>query len=207
MASGEQPRVVTGRGSGPPGSGEPPRPDRSPSFDRTGASGEEREALTGGRADHLRPRGEGDSCEHNERSVAVHRWVDGILGVPRAQQTLIAILVAVCLLLAGVQWYRYGGGMIEPVDIERDPPLPYDYRIDINRADWVELSQLPGVGPVLARRIVAERSRNGPFADAGDLQRRVRGVGPQTLARIRDWIRFDRSGRRRRADPVGTTVR
>ena len=115
------------------------------------------------------------------------------LTTSRAQQSLIAALIALCLLLAGIDWYRYGGGMIGPVDIERDSPLPYDYRVDVNTADWIELAQLPGVGPTLARRIVAERARGGPFSGPQDLQERVRGIGPNTLERFRAWIRFSQA--------------
>lgn len=48
--------------------------------------------------------------------------------------------------------------------------------INLNRASADELEQLPGVGPVLAARIVADREANGPFASLDDLSR-VSGVG------------------------------
>ncbi len=48
--------------------------------------------------------------------------------------------------------------------------------INLNRATADELEQLPGVGPVLAARIVADREANGPFASLDDLSR-VSGVG------------------------------
>jgi len=48
--------------------------------------------------------------------------------------------------------------------------------VNLNRADAGELEALPGVGPVLAQRIVADREVNGPFASVEDLGR-VPGVG------------------------------
>lgn len=123
-------------------------------------------------------------------STALRLRLLSALTVAAGQQALIATLIAICLVLAAIDWYRYGGGLIGPVDIERDPPLPYDYRVDVNTADWIELQQLPGVGPTLARRIVAERTRGGPFAGPQDLQRRVRGIGPNALARFGAWVRF-----------------
>ncbi|HHK42337.1 MAG TPA: helix-hairpin-helix domain-containing protein, partial [Planctomycetaceae bacterium] len=36
---------------------------------------------------------------------------------------------------------------------------PPNYQVDINRASWPELTLLPGIGPTLAKRIVAERQR------------------------------------------------
>lgn len=60
-------------------------------------------------------------------------------------------------------------------------------RVAVNRAGAEELAALPGIGPVLAQAIVAERERSGPFRRAEDLLR-VRGIGPATLARLRDRI-------------------
>lgn len=56
--------------------------------------------------------------------------------------------------------------------------------VDVNRAGTAELRTLPGIGTRLARRIVAERQRRGPFRRPEDLLR-VRGIGPRLLGRIR----------------------
>ena len=53
-------------------------------------------------------------------------------------------------------------------------------RLDLNAAPTSALERLPGIGPRLARRIVEERERTGPFRSAQDL-RRVRGIGPKTV--------------------------
>lgn len=53
--------------------------------------------------------------------------------------------------------------------------------VSINTAPAAELEELPGVGPVLAARIVADREANGPFASLDDAQR-VSGVGPALVA-------------------------
>jgi competence ComEA-like helix-hairpin-helix protein len=60
----------------------------------------------------------------------------------------------------------------------------------INRASVAELQRLPGVGPVLAGRIVAERESGGPFRNAADLGR-VRGIGSKTCVRLAPHLRFD----------------
>jgi len=57
-------------------------------------------------------------------------------------------------------------------------------QIDLNRAEARELAVLPGVGPVLANRIVANRDRLGRFESVDDLGR-VHGIGPKTLGQIR----------------------
>jgi competence protein ComEA len=60
--------------------------------------------------------------------------------------------------------------------------------VDLNRAAAAELDALPGIGPVLARRIVEHRRRHGPFLRVEEL-RAVRGVGPRLLARLRPQVR------------------
>ncbi len=62
------------------------------------------------------------------------------------------------------------------------------FQVDVNSAGWPELSQLPGIGEALARRIVESREQQGPFADHQEL-RRVRGIGPRTLERISPFLR------------------
>jgi competence protein ComEA len=66
-------------------------------------------------------------------------------------------------------------------------------RIDINRARAADLELLPGVGPMLARRIVEQRAAHGRFVAAEDLLR-VRGIGPRTLERLRPLLAFEPSG-------------
>jgi competence ComEA-like helix-hairpin-helix protein len=61
--------------------------------------------------------------------------------------------------------------------------------IDINHADAIALDALPGVGPVLARRIVEHRSTHGPYRRVEDL-RAVRGIGPKLLERLRPYVRI-----------------
>jgi competence ComEA-like helix-hairpin-helix protein len=60
-------------------------------------------------------------------------------------------------------------------------------RLDLNRADVADLDALPGIGPVLARRIVEFRREHGPFRRVEEL-RAVRGVGPRLLERIRPRV-------------------
>lgn len=59
--------------------------------------------------------------------------------------------------------------------------------LDLNRATVAELQRLPGVGPVLAARIVAYRDSVGGFRGVDDLVA-VKGIGSATLARFRGRI-------------------
>jgi competence protein ComEA len=60
-------------------------------------------------------------------------------------------------------------------------------KIDINRAEPWLLEALPGIGEVLAQRIVDHRSENGPFRRIEDLLK-VSGIGPATFEGIKDYI-------------------
>jgi competence protein ComEA len=62
-----------------------------------------------------------------------------------------------------------------------------DGLIALNQADASVLEDLPGVGPVLAERIVAHREANGPFDTVEDLLE-VPGIGEAKLAAMRDSI-------------------
>lgn len=68
------------------------------------------------------------------------------------------------------------------------PPLKgnVEKRIDINRATAKELESLPGIGPKLAARILAEREL-GPFESVDHLQR-VRGIGAKTVEKLRPFV-------------------
>jgi competence protein ComEA len=56
-------------------------------------------------------------------------------------------------------------------------------RVDLNRAPLDELTRLPGVGPVLAGRIVDAR----PYASVDEMHR-VRGIGRSKLDRLRELL-------------------
>ncbi len=62
-----------------------------------------------------------------------------------------------------------------------------DGRVHVNVADAADLEGLPGVGPVLAERIVAYRAEHGPFTAVEDLLD-VPGIGEAKLAAIRDVV-------------------
>jgi competence protein ComEA len=59
--------------------------------------------------------------------------------------------------------------------------------LDLNRASQQDFERLPGIGPVLARRIVEYRETRGTFHDVEQL-RRVKGIGKKTFERIRALV-------------------
>lgn len=61
-------------------------------------------------------------------------------------------------------------------------------KIDINEATPADLELIPGIGPQLARRIVEDRARHGPFP-ATDSVDRVPGIGRKLVETIRGFAR------------------
>ncbi len=104
----------------------------------------------------------------------------------RDQGSLLA-LAASLLVLMGCYWLYRGGQRGELIQIDRASPLQARFQVDINRADWPEMIQLPGIGETLARRVIVERTENGPFLDLDELTR-VFGIGPRTLERVRPYL-------------------
>ena len=81
-------------------------------------------------------------------------------------------------------------------------PLGGGERVDLDRAPPGEIERLPRIGPVLARRIVADRDSLGPF---GSLQAlgRVRGVGAAMLRILAPYVTFSSPPRQSGVDDRG----
>ena len=63
-------------------------------------------------------------------------------------------------------------------------------KIGINSADTAALEVLTGVGPSLAKAIVAYRKAHGPFRAMEELQR-VKGIGSSLLQKNRHMLSLD----------------
>jgi competence protein ComEA len=60
-------------------------------------------------------------------------------------------------------------------------------KLDLNRATAEELQGLPGIGPVLAQRVIAQRTTHGPFHTVDDL-RDVKGIGKKRMDQLRPLV-------------------
>jgi competence protein ComEA len=131
-------------------------------------------------------------------------YVSGWVATPGVVEVEEGAIVADAVQAAGG---ALDGALLETINLARplvpgdhvqipgpgDPvsPAPGDQAdgglISPNRAEAALLEQLPGVGPVLAERIVAHREANGPFETVEDLLD-VPGIGEAKLSAIRDLI-------------------
>ena len=106
----------------------------------------------------------------------------------RADQAALAAMVLASLLAMGGYWWINGGFEGRLIEIERAEPQAAEFVVDVNRADWPELAQLPGIGETLAKRIVEVRTTRGPFRDHEEVRLRVRGIGPKKLQQIKPYL-------------------
>ncbi|MGH7233408.1 MAG: ComEA family DNA-binding protein [Nitrospiraceae bacterium] len=60
-------------------------------------------------------------------------------------------------------------------------------KLDINHATVEELRTLPGIGGVLAQRMIARRTEQGPYRTIEDL-RAVKGIGAKRLEKLRTLV-------------------
>jgi competence protein ComEA len=75
-------------------------------------------------------------------------------------------------------------------DTSASPARP----VDLDVASEADIEALPRIGPVLARRIVEDRSKNGAFGSLEGFER-VRGVGPSLAASLRARVTFSGTAR------------
>ena len=77
---------------------------------------------------------------------------------------------------------------IQQPAVEPEAETPADHpRINLNTATVEELQTLPGIGPVLAQRILDYRDAFGPFTVKEQLMD-VEGIGPTRYERLQDFI-------------------
>ena len=60
-------------------------------------------------------------------------------------------------------------------------------KINLNTANFEELTRLKGIGPAYAQRIIDYREKHGPFERIEDLMK-VKGIGPKTFNANKDMI-------------------
>ncbi len=116
------------------------------------------------------------------------------------QRVILVVLLLLSLVQQGVRWRLGSGGInvsiaeprvaaaaqAKPAEVPADDAERHCPLVHVNTAGMAELQSLPGIGPVLAERIIIAR-REKVFLEIRDLLR-VSGIGEKRLAQIADLI-------------------
>jgi competence ComEA-like helix-hairpin-helix protein len=132
-------------------------------------------------------RGATVSCPHPFVVRDDARTVARCLPQPRAPLRELVACPTALIARAGEMVRVASGCRLSVEPIPAPLRLTLGLPLDLNGASEEDLVALPRIGPVLARRILAERQRGGPFVTVEEL-RRVRGIGPATLQRLRPLV-------------------
>ena len=104
---------------------------------------------------------------------------------------LVFLLALSAVLLCVMHSHRklptYPAKMSADFVLEVSETESFGVKLNINQATIEELDALPGVGPVLAERIVLYRITHGQFYDIGEL-REVEGIGDQLLQDLLKYL-------------------
>ena len=116
----------------------------------------------------------------------------------RRERAVVLLVVATFLAGTGILQYKKmrlaRQAARNPVAVVQDsgPGRPQDsvagpQPVDLNQATQRQLDLLPGIGPVLAGRIIEYRQRHGGFHSIGEL-RAVSGIGSKRYASLKDLV-------------------
>jgi competence protein ComEA len=94
---------------------------------------------------------------------------------------IVGLMLVLLVLIPPAAQAQGGGG-----DSAKGQPEG-GQKININTASVDELTQLPGIGPKTAQRIVEWRKDNGKFQKVDDLMA-VKGIGEKKLARLKPLV-------------------
>jgi competence protein ComEA len=91
------------------------------------------------------------------------------------------------LAVAAVVALTLGALPVQAPFVHAAEAKPQASLVDINKAGVEDLMAVPGIGQVIAQRIVEYRDKNGPYASVDDLLK-VQGIGEKSLAKIRERL-------------------
>ena len=109
------------------------------------------------------------------------------------ERGLLILLLVLIAVMAAIWAARWGWWLDPPLAVRTQPQADYLNKLDPNTADPESLARVPTIGPMRAKAIVDYRkAHTGPgpaFRSPADLAR-VKGIGPETAARMAPLLAF-----------------
>ncbi len=145
--------------------------------------------------------------------AALHGRTPADAAARRALDAQISVVDSVRQHTGGKRKGRGKGRRRAPVMLPEDSSLVYGPQsgsgvsatIDLDLGTEAEIETLRGIGPALARRIVADRDSLGPFGSMDEF-RRVRGIGPKLAVKLGPQVTFSLLPRHPRTAIDGTSA-
>jgi competence protein ComEA len=101
----------------------------------------------------------------------------------RSRRALTAVALTVLLASAAIAAPATGSS-----SSKESPASP----LDLNSASAEQLTEIPGIGKVMAQRIVEWRDQNGPYRRVEDLLK-VKGIGEKSFQKLRPYVKVKSS--------------
>ena len=105
----------------------------------------------------------------------------------RSDQPAIVGALIVCFGVLGGWFFMQKAESVAFGDVDRAVTREFAFQIDLNRAGANEIAVLPGVGKILAERIVDYRDRRGRIASVEELLE-INGIGKKVLEKFRPYL-------------------
>lgn len=108
----------------------------------------------------------------------------------KEEKRVLLFLLAVLFVGAAVMYYKKLSPAPSQTFEFNEAKKEYSEKININKATKEELTQIRGVGPVLAGRIISYREKYGHFRRAEEIKN-IKGIGEKTYEKIKRDIALE----------------
>lgn len=119
--------------------------------------------------------------------ILAYSYASAPMQILNVYSTEDAVTAAGSQITQSVLQHQNASAPQESSPVSLPPQVPQQNSVNINTADQSQLSTLPGIGPVLAERIIQFREQYGTFSNVEELKS-VSGIGDKTFENLRDYI-------------------